>query len=328
MNYRQSGVDIKKSEALVEWIKKQSPAAKGREGIGGFSALFRPSFKGIKNPCFAASTDGVGSKVLIASHFQSYKEVGQDLVAMCVNDIVCAGATPLFFMDYYACGRLKNKAFKDFLKGVLKACKISGCTLIGGETAEMPGCYSSNDFDCSGFALGILDEKKKLGQHRVRHGDRLIGVLSSGFHSNGFSLLRKVFKKDMHKWKKDLLKPTALYAPLAVRLFKVKGLKAMAHITGGGMDNLLRVLPEGWRAELKLWPVPDIFKEVKSRAKITWPDLLKTFNCGVGLVLVVCPTALKKVQKTIQKEGFKFFDLGCVLKPKTHRKAKTSWSFL
>ena len=202
MDYKQAGVDVAAGDALVDWLKSTNPKKfphqdKIVSGIGGFAALFRADFSKMKEPCLVSCTDGVGTKVKLAAEFGRYREVAQDLVAMCVNDMVCCGAQPLFFLDYYATGKLQLDAAKDFLSGVRDACHESDCALIGGETAEMPGVYHEKDFDCAGFAVGVVDKPEALGPHRVKVGDRLLGLASSGFHSNGYSLLRKVFAEDL-----------------------------------------------------------------------------------------------------------------------------------
>ncbi len=322
MNYSDYGVNISEADKLVNWLKKSSITSSQLssqvvEGIGGFSALFRANFSEMKEPCLAASTDGVGTKLKLAVQFQKYQGVGQDLVAMCVNDLICSGATPLFFMDYYACAKLEQKSAREFLEGVMEACKESDCVLLGGETAEMPDCYANKDFDCAGFALGVVDKAKSLGAHKVEVGDRLIGINSSGFHSNGFSLLRKVFQKDLSQWEAQLLKPTALYVSLAKKIFHLPELKALAHITGGGLDNILRIMPSHTRAELKPWSVPRPFVEVKKRAQMDWSSLLKILNCGIGLVVVVSEKSdLKYIYQSIKNCGFSAIDLGIVQKQK------------
>ena len=326
MDYRSARVNIAEAEELVRWLKQKKSSSplcsRVISGIGSYSGLFQSVFPNMKEPCLAASTDGVGTKLRLAVHFQRYEEVGQDLVAMCVNDLICSGARPLFFMDYYACSQLHQKQVRLFLNGVHKACEQSQCILLGGETAEMPDCYTGFHFDCAGFAVGVVDRARILGAHKVQVGDRLIGVSSSGFHSNGFSLLRKIFKQDLHKWEKELLTPTALYVSLASELFKIEGLKAIAHITGGGMDNILRVLPNGTRAEMNFWKVPDPFLEVKERTGMNWIELIKTLNCGVGLILIVSSSSFKQIQKQVKVKGFSFMDLGSV----TSQKEQTpSW---
>lgn len=319
VDYKQSGVDVEAGDALVDWLKATQPARWPHQdrlvdGIGGFAALFRGDFKNLKEPCLVSCTDGVGTKLKIAVHFNSYVEVAQDLVAMCVNDLVCSGAQPLFFLDYYASGKLQLNAAKEFLGGVREACLASDLALIGGETAEMPGVYEGNDFDCAGFSVGVVDRAQVLGASRVKVGDRLIGLSSTGFHSNGFSLLRKVFAADLDAWRNELLKPTALYVKVVQAALKLKGLNAVAHITGGGMDNLPRVLPKNTRARVKNWPVPSPFLEVKSRTGLKWMEMLRTLNCGIGMIWVVDPASALELQKLIPNFGFKAYDLGEVEK--------------
>jgi phosphoribosylformylglycinamidine cyclo-ligase len=317
IDYKQAGVDVEAGDALVDWLKSNAPARWPHqdrlvEGIGGFAALFRADFKELKEPCLVSCTDGVGTKIKLAVHFESYREVAQDLVAMCVNDLVCCGARPLFFLDYYASGKLRLPAAKDFLAGVQAACVEADCALIGGETAEMPGVYEGNDFDCAGFSVGVVDRTQALGAHRVRPGMRLIGIASSGFHSNGFSLLRKVFAADLDSWRAELLKPTALYVKLVHAALAVGGLEAVAHITGGGMDNVPRVLPKGTIARLQSWPVPAPFLEVKKRSGMTWMAMLGTLNCGVGMCWVVRPEKAEALKGVARQTGFNAFDLGTV----------------
>ena len=284
--YKKSGVDIQKAEGLVSWIKKRNPDLYPGSN---YASLFPFPHHQYKNPVLASATDGVGTKVKLASFFKKWDTVGQDLVAMCVNDLICVGAKPLFFLDYYACGKLDVPSAREFLKGVERACKKASCALVGGETAELPGLYARGDFDCAGFALGVVEKSHILGAHRVREGDEIIALKSSGFHSNGFSLLRDIYKtkKDREKRKPLLLRPTKLYTFLSSHLKHIKGLKAMAHITGGGLDNVSRIIPKGWVADLNVWKVPSCFLEVKEKANLTWPSLLKTFNCGLGLVMIL-----------------------------------------
>lgn len=328
MDYRSAGVDIAEADKFVQWLKKKSSlesCARVLSGIGSYSGIFQAVFSDMKEPCLAASTDGVGTKLKLAVHFQKYEEVGQDLVAMCVNDLICSGARPLFFMDYYACAQLRQEPARAFLNGIQKACEESHCVLLGGETAEMPDCYTGLNFDCAGFAVGVVDREKILGVHKVQIGDRLIGVSSSGFHSNGFSLLRKVFQEDLDPWKEKLLAPTALYVSLALELFKIEGLKAIAHITGGGMDNILRILPENTQAKIPMWKVPQPFLEVKKRTGMDWPETMKTLNCGIGLVLVVSDTSFQEVQNIIHTKGFTSIELGSVVK---QQESSPSWQVM
>lgn len=318
--YKDAGVDIEAGDALVDWLIESPKNGKTPHqdkivsGIGGFAALFRASFGHMKSPCLVSSTDGVGTKVKLASDLGMLEGIGQDLVAMCVNDLICVGAEPLFFLDYYATGKLRLDHAKTFLTGVRQACHESGCALIGGETAEMPGVYSGEDFDCAGFAVGVVDEHDTLGSHRVELGDRLVGVSSSGFHSNGYSLVRKVFAKDAEQWAQQLLMPTNLYVKLVLRLRQElkNSLHAVAHVTGGGMDNLLRVVPAELGVELKPWPVPDLFLELKKRAQLPWMEMLKTLNCGVGLVLTVDDSSFEKTVNTVKACGYAAYDLGVI----------------
>lgn len=313
IDYRKAGVDQERGDALVDWLKSSGPKSfphhdKIVSGIGGFAALFRAPFQNMKSPCLVSSTDGVGTKVKLATQFQKFDTVGQDLVGMCVNDLICCGATPLFFLDYYATGQLNLPEAKSFLGGVRDACHASGCALIGGETAEMPGVYRDGDFDCAGFAIGVVDEAETLGSHRVKTGDVTIGISSSGFHSNGYSLLRKIFADDMDKWQEQLMKPTMLYTNLMKSLLAdpilKKELKAAAHITGGGIENVPRVLPAKTAWKMKKWPVPQLFLEAQKRASLSDDSFYETFNCGIGFVLVVSPQAEKQVYHIAESLGY------------------------
>lgn len=320
MDYKSAGVDVEKGDQLVDWI--QGTHVKGPlddkmiSGVGGFASIMRFDFPEYKEPCIVSSTDGVGTKLKIAVHFNEYNFIGQDLVAMCVNDLACCGARPLFFLDYYATGKLELEQAQPFLAGVRKACLQVGAQLIGGETAEMPGVYHGRDFDCAGFSVGVVDRSQILGAHRVQDGDVVIGVSSSGFHSNGFSLLRKVFEKDLDQWKKELLEPTALYSNLVLDLQK-HNVHAVAHITGSGMENIPRVIPQGLSLRLKDWDWPAPFVEVQKRTGMTRKQMLGTLNCGVGLAVVCSAPDQKIMSKTIQDHGFQIYDLGKIEKNST-----------
>jgi phosphoribosylformylglycinamidine cyclo-ligase len=329
ISYRDSGVDVEAGDQLVDWLiesesggafkgTKTSPRAdQVLSGIGGFAAVFRAQFSHLKKPCLVAATDGIGTKILLASSVRRFREVAQDLVAMCVNDLVCSGAEPLFFLDYYATSKLEPSAAKEFLLGVRQACDSVNCALIGGETAEMPGVYKPGDFDAAGFAVGVVDEDEILGPLRVEVGDQVIGVSSSGFHSNGFSLLRKLFEDDIDEWVDRLLVPTALYVNLVLEL-KRKGLvQAVSHITGGGMENLPRVLPRGTEVKLVDWAWPDNFIEVQERAQLSRDEMLKTLNCGVGLVLVCKPRHVTEVEAVIRSHSHRAIPMGKIDKQGT-----------
>ena len=319
VDYKSAGVDVEAGDAFVDWIQKSQKtkgplSEKVLSGVGGFAAIFRLGFPEIKNPCLVSSTDGVGTKVKLASAYSKFDGIGQDLVAMCVNDLICCGARPLFFLDYYATAKLDIANAQAFLTSVRDACHVSGCALIGGETAEMPGVYHGNDFDCAGFAVGLVDEEKILGPGRVRMGAHVIGVESSGFHSNGYSLLRRLFEGDMDQWHERLLVPTHLYAPLVMPMVQNEKIQAIAHITGGGMENIPRILPRGTRVRLLDWRWPAEFVEVQDRSGLARTEMLKTLNCGIGLVLVVDPHDVADIERSCQKAGYRTERIGVVEK--------------
>lgn len=325
-DYKKAGVDTAAGDELVDWLqgqKAESTSERTRElkshlrgGIGGFASLFDLQIlKKYKNPQLITCTDGVGTKVKLASQFSDFSTVGQDLVAMCVNDLICCGGDPLLFLDYYATGKLNLNYAKSFLQSVQKACEESRCLLVGGETAEMPGVYSNDDFDCAGFAVGVVDQELMWGAHRVQVGDVLLGIESSGFHSNGYSLVRKLFAEDAHLYKDQLLKPTHLYVQAVQTLKENKRqIHAAAHITGGGIENIPRVLPSGFEAAVELWTFPHLFQVAQSRAGLTDEQMLGTFNCGVGFVLVLPKSEVIEVQKDLEKHNLKSFIIGNVNK--------------
>ncbi len=315
ITYKSSGVDVEAGDALVDWLKEgdsrsQPHADRIVSGIGGFASVFRAGFPDMKKPCLVSSTDGVGTKLKLVAKDEHLRGIGQDLVAMCVNDLICTGAQPLFFLDYYATGRLEANRARSFLDGVRESCHKSDCALIGGETAEMPGVYQNQDFDCAGFSVGVVDEEKMLGPHRVQDTDVLIGVESSGFHSNGYSLLRKLFSADLDAYRERLLVPTHLYPAYVLECLRKTEIHAIAHITGGGMDNLPRVLPERLQAQMQPWELPSIFQEAQKRAGISLDEMLRTFNCGWGLILVVPESSKDPIFKISQDHGFGAQKLG------------------
>lgn len=308
LTYRDAGVDIDAGEALVTRIKPAARATK-RPGadadLGGFGGLFDLKAAGFSDPVLVASTDGVGTKLKIAIDTGIYTGIGQDLVAMCVNDIVVQGAEPLFFLDYYATGKLDVEAAATVVEGIARACQDSGCALIGGETAEMPGLYNKGDFDLAGFAVGAVERGATLPRTTaMREGDVVLGITSSGIHSNGFSLVRRVveqtglpydarapFAPD-HQLGEALLTPTRLYVKSALSAIRQGGIKGLAHITGGGItENLPRVLPEGLDAEIDLgsWAPSPVFGWLARSSGIAVLEMLRTFNCGIGLIVVAEP---------------------------------------
>lgn len=303
LTYKKSGVDIDKANSLVKYLKKKAPA------IGGFAGLYPLNLDGKKSRhCLVASTDGVGTKLKIAFKMDRHETIGIDLVAMCVNDLITCGAKPLIFLDYYATGRLNVERSKKILQGILDGCQQAGAALLGGETAEMPGFYPSGEYDLAGFAVGLVDRKEVIDGTKIYPGDRILGLPSTGLHSNGYSLVRKVFKgRALKTWGKRLLTPTRIYVDDIGRL--LKGFKkeknivlGMAHITGGGLpENVRRFLPRHCKAVIhkKYWRVPRIFTEVQKRGKVPDADMWRTFNMGIGLVFVVRPNSVKLAQKIL-----------------------------
>lgn len=302
--YKKAGVDIDRGNEFVDKIKG-FVASTNRSGvmgsIGGFGGLFALDTNKYKNPVLISGTDGVGTKLKLAIEMKKYDTIGQDLVAMCVNDIACSGAEPLFFLDYLATGKLVPDAHATVVEGIAKACKTCNCALNGGETAEMPGMYANDDFDLAGFAVGVVERDDIIDGHTVGLGDAIIGFASSGFHSNGYSLVRKVVSDN--KWKLEetlpgfdkplgeiLLEPTTLYSPIIQRSKDAHTIKAIAHITGGGLtENIPRVLPQAVQATIdrSSWEFPKIMSAFQEAGDISEDEMMRVFNCGVGLIMVV-----------------------------------------
>lgn len=336
LTYSDAGVNIDEGARLVDLIKPAVRSTYRKEvlgDIGGFGALFSGSFKGLKDPVLVSSTDGVGTKLVVAFMADRHDTVGIDLVAMSVNDILVSGAEPLFFLDYFATGKLDARKAAQVVKGIAKGCKDAGCALIGGETAEMPGLYKPGEYDLAGFAVGVADKKKMVDGTRVKPGDHIIGLPSTGLHSNGYSLARKVLFDVMGLKLDDrpegfgetvadaLLKPTKIYVKAVLALKKEVDILGMAHITGGGFtDNIPRVLPKNVKASIEtgVWPVPPIFKLIKKGGQIEASEMFRTFNCGIGMVLVVRAKDSEKALKTLRKSKQKAFVIGKI----TARKGK------
>lgn len=304
ITYKKAGVDVDAGNELVERIKKMAPR------IGGFSDGM-PLPRGIKEPILIGCTDGVGTKLAIAQKLNVHNTIGYDLVGMNVNDLICSGAKPLFFLDYFACGVLEVGIAETVVKGIVAACRESDCELLGGETAEMPGFYKPGEYDLAGFATGVVDKKKQLRpKETVEAGDILLGLPSSGLHSNGYSLVRQVFKEDEWKeWADDLLKPTRLYVRTILPVLekvnhgKKWGIRGLVHVTGGGFtDNIPRILPDDLQARITMgsWTIPPIFKEIQKRAKISDAEMFRTFNMGIGLILAVEPSAVATVRRFLR----------------------------
>lgn len=328
LTYAAAGVDIDAGNALVERIK---PAAKKTArsgvmaGLGGFGALFDLKGAGYTDPILVAATDGVGTKLRIAIDTGNVSTIGIDLVAMCVNDLVCQGAEPLFFLDYFATGKLELDQATAIIEGIAKGCELSGCALIGGETAEMPGMYHDGDFDLAGFSVGAMERGEDLPAG-VKEGDVLIGLASDGVHSNGYSLVRKTVEVSGLKWDdkapfgeaslgEELLKPTRLYVKQTLKAVRAGGVHALAHITGGGLtENLPRVLPEGLGADIDLtsWTLPPVFAWIADVAGLAESEMLKTFNAGVGMVLSVDADKADDIIALLKAEGETVYTLGTV----------------
>ena len=320
--YEKSGVSIKKADNFIKFISSSTKKSKksGKfKNIGGFGALTKLPLK-LKNPYLVTSTDGVGTKIEVANQLKKYDTIGIDLVAMCVNDLIVQGAKPLLFLDYISVEKINTKKLKNLIKGIIKGCKLAGCELVGGETAEMPGTYSKGKFDIAGFSLGIV-EKHKILINKIRKNDLVIAVPSSGLHSNGFSLVRHVLKKkkiDLKKnsyLKKELLEPTKIYVKYILKLIDRKYLNACANITGGGLeDNIKRVIPNNLCAEINLKKLRtlNIFKWLKESG-ISEREMLKTFNCGVGFCLIIKPIHYKRIIKFFPK-NYKPYIIGKITK--------------
>ncbi|MDQ3282164.1 MAG: phosphoribosylformylglycinamidine cyclo-ligase [Acidobacteriota bacterium] len=330
-SYRDSGVDIDaQDEALreVRRIVRDTYTPGVLSDIGSFGGLFRGTFEGIESPILVSSTDGVGTKLRVAQAMKVHDTIGYDLVSHCVNDILVQGARPLFFLDYYATGKLRPPVMTDVIRGMARACKENGCALIGGETAEMPGFYSDDDYDVAGFILGVVDAKNLIDGKAVREGDVLIGLPSVGLHTNGYALARKVlFEKlgydhqsiipGIGKAGEALLAPHISYLKPLLPLVEQRAIHAMAHITGGGLtDNVPRVLPENLDARIKLgsWPVLPIFQLIFEKGQVDREEMLRVFNMGIGMVLIVAPEDVEKVAKHFAQIDQKYFFIGNVVK--------------
>jgi phosphoribosylformylglycinamidine cyclo-ligase len=335
LTYADSGVDIDAGNRLVDLIKPlvRATARPGADAeIGGFGGLFDPKAAGFKDPVLVAATDGVGTKVMIAIETGLHGAIGIDLVAMSVNDLVVQGAEPLIFLDYFACGKLKPEATAAIVAGIAEGCRESGCALIGGETAEMPGLYKDGDYDLGGFAVGAAERGTLLPRADVAPGDAVLGLSSSGLHSNGFSLVRKIVEQSgvaldapapfapAMTLGAALLTPTRLYVKSCLRAIRESGaIKALAHITGGGFtDNIPRVLPKhlGVAIELARVPVLPVFKWLAEQGGVAEAELLRTFNCGVGMIAIVKPDAVDKVSEILAANGEGVTRLGEVVAAK------------
>ena len=327
LSYRDAGVDIDAGDDLVERIK---PLAKKtmREGvlagIGGFGALFEVP-KRYKEPVLVAGTDGVGTKLRLAFEWNRHDTIGQDLVAMSVNDILVQGAEPLFFLDYFACGKLTVDTAATVVGGIAKGCELSGCALIGGETAEMPGMYPPGEYDLAGFAVGAVEKSKIITGNTIVPGDVVLAIASSGAHSNGYSLVRKIIERAGAKPSDDLggrplgdvvMAPTEIYVKPLLKLISEIDVKGMAHITGGGLvDNIPRVLPENTQAVLHRdsWQMPELFRWLQMKGGVADAEMVRVFNCGIGMVVIVAPAQADAAIKSLSAQGLKAWTVGEVV---------------
>ena len=337
ITYKKSGVNINTADSFVNFISKISSKKKGKKkfnNIGGFGSITNIP-NNLKNPKIVACTDGVGTKVEIANLLKKFDTIGIDLVAMSVNDLIVQGATPLFFLDYISINKIDLPKLKSIIKGIVKGCNISGCDLVGGETAEMPGTYEKNKFDIAGFAVGLVEQKKILNKNDIKENNLILAIPSSGLHSNGFSLVRNIIKKKnitINKnifLKKELLKPTKIYVKEILNLINKKLINGCANITGGGLpDNIKRVIPNNLCAEIELEKIKPlkIFKWLKKN-DVNDYEMLKTFNCGVGFCLIINPRNLKKINKYFSKD-YKPYVIGKISKnsKKIKLNGEINWS--
>jgi phosphoribosylformylglycinamidine cyclo-ligase len=328
ISYRDAGVDIEAGDALVEQIKpfaKRTMRPEVLGGIGGFGSLFEMPEK-FKNPVLVSGTDGVGTKLKLAFQLDKHDTVGIDLVAMSVNDILVQGAEPLFFLDYFACGKLEVGTAAAVIKGIAQGCEQSGCALVGGETAEMPGMYPAGEYDLAGFAVGCVDKEKIINGTTIAEGDVVLGLASSGAHSNGYSLIRKLIEKsgiDMNSefdgkpFRDVVMAPTRIYVKPLLKLIEALPVKGMAHITGGGItENVPRVLPEGLTAEVKKgsWDMPPLFTWLQTQGSVTDAEMYKTFNCGIGMVVIMSAENAQAALDLLAAEGEQVWRIGHIRK--------------
>ena len=323
-SYKKSGVDIKTADKFAKYIGKYSKQVFkkklnkfNKNNIGNFASVFDLSKFKLKDSLLVASTDGVGTKIELANKYNKFDTIGIDLVAMCVNDLIVQGAKPLFFLDYIAVGKIQLTKMKKIINGIISGCRTSDCILVGGETAEMPDTYAKNKFDLAGFTVGIVSKKKLISKNKVKNNNIILAVPSSGLHSNGFSLVRRVIKKNKIKnsIKNELLKPTKIYTKEVLKLVKKDLINSSANITGGGIiENIVRSVPENLTVNIDLSKikVPHIFKWLKNK-NISEMEMLKTFNCGVGFCLIVDKNNIEKIKYCFNKE-FKPYEIGYVSK--------------
>ena len=338
--YKKSGVNMATADKLVNYVSKisrktykKNTETKSFKNIGSFGSIFDLSQLKMKNPVIVSSTDGVGTKIEIANQLKKYNTIGIDLVAMCVNDLIVQGAKPIFFLDYIAVDKLNLNKVKKILDGIVSGCKLAGCALVGGETAEMPGTYGKNKFDLAGFSVGLVEKKDLLKKSKVKLNDVILAIPSSGLHSNGYSLIRHILKKKRNSVlpsyiKKELIKPTKIYVKELNKINNKKLINGCANITGGGLlNNLIRVIPDKLSLNIDLSKIKtkSIFKWLK-RNNISDSELLKTFNCGIGFCLITNKKNIKKIEKIFSKK-YRPYKIGIISKEKSKIKTcgKLKW---
>ena len=315
ISYRDAGVDIDAGDALVEAIKpfaRRTARPEVLAGIGGFGALCKIPKK-YRNPVLVSGTDGVGTKLKLAFQAGRHDTIGIDLVAMSVNDVLVQGAEPLFFLDYFACGKLDVRVAEQVVKGVARGCELAGCALIGGETAEMPGMYPAGEYDLAGFCVGVVEEDRVLDGRRIRPGDAVLGLASSGAHSNGYSLIRRIVERTPAPF--DLLEPTRIYVKPVLRLLESVRVRGLAHITGGGITgNVPRILPAGTSARIRrdAWPRPPLFQWLQKQGNVAEDEMLRVFNCGIGMVVVVDPADAERALRELRAAGETVYEIGAI----------------
>jgi len=319
--YKDSGVDISKGNLFIKQIKPLVKSTHTKDvltNIGSFSGLYSLAANRYKEPVLVSSADGVGTKLLIAQMAGLHRSIGFDLVGMCVNDIATTCANPLFFLDYISTGKLNRSTLKKVISGISSACLESGYALIGGETAEMPDMYKPDEYDLAGFCVGIAEKKDIIDGKTTKRGDIVLGLASNGLHSNGYSLVRKVLrKKDIIKFKKELLKPTRLYTKPLLNLAQTVRVKGIAHITGGAYeDKLSRIIPVGLSAQIKKesWEMPKIFQLIKAAGNISDKEMYRVFNMGIGMALVISPESLKKARSALKRHNIESWQIGTITK--------------
>jgi len=319
LSYRDAGVDFDAGDALVDAIKpfaRRTLRPEVLAGIGGFGALCRIPRK-YRQPVLVSGTDGVGTKLKLAFALQRHDTVGVDLVAMSANDVLVQGAEPLFFLDYFACGRLDTRVAAEVVKGIARGCELAGCALIGGETAEMPGMYPEGEYDLAGFCVGVAERSRLVSGRSIRPGDVLLGLASSGAHSNGYSLIRKIIERARPDaaMLDALIAPTRIYVKSILDLMKAVPVKGMAHITGGGLvGNVPRMLPKGTQAVIRgdAWPRPALFRWLQERGNVTEPEMHRVFNCGIGMVIAVSARNAGRAAQRLRRAGETVFHIGTV----------------